>query len=262
MCESDKDAVAVLVAVDNAQFAGALINVLKTCAPFPIRAAFTNSVQHAAHYLEQFKVDVILLDSTLPDCRNEITLAKIRQSSDSAAIVFVKNSDPDLESMLLHLGAHRVFSRVSLDPMSLVRTVEEIAGNTWRQQITLCARAQTQQAGARDVMAHEMEHGLRSVAPRCVSAKRTGGNTKRTSQMHGMSRGNTALAAVPMSAYRNETPIEEEEVARASVSDWRKRLRGAQRLYQLLMENKVPGARQRQMLRRLLLNCIQTEEWP
>lgn len=266
MCESDKDSVEVLIAVDNAQFASAIINALKTFAPFPIRAAFTNSLQHAIGYLDQFSVDILLIDTFLVDSRNEISVRKIRERTKSPVIAFVKSALPELIDEVKRAGAERVVVRTDVDPVRLVRAVEEIAGDLWEKRKTPCVRAQTVTRG---YVAHEADLNPRSVSPRCigVAVRRTAGNTRRTTEMHvlagvGPRIDNGAHSRVPASRGNGEHVwTSTTALPDAATIGWRERLRGVQKLYEILVEHRVPPEEQRRLLRRLLIDSLQKDDF-
>lgn len=126
MSESDFDSVAILVAVANADFAAALVQVLRNCAPFPVKAAVTNSLQQGLVYLDTNDVDIVLLEAFLPDCRGNAAVTKLRQKSNVPTIVFARKLTSEVEEQMKNFGANAVLSRDKLDPVSLVTTMQTV----------------------------------------------------------------------------------------------------------------------------------------
>ena len=118
--------VAILVAVANVDFAAALVKVLRTCAPFPIQAAVTNSLLQALVYLDTNDVDIVLLKHFLPDCRGNAAVTKLRQKSGVCTIVFARKLTREVEEQMKEFGADAVLSRDKLDPIIFVDTVKTV----------------------------------------------------------------------------------------------------------------------------------------
>jgi len=129
MIQSDIDSAAILVVVDTPNFAGAVVQVLRNCAPFPIRAAVTNSLEQALAFLKTTEVDLILIDAFLPSCAGSSSLCRLRQASVVPAIAFARAPNDDVEHYLMKCGAQAVLPRDSLDAMMLVGAVREILGH-------------------------------------------------------------------------------------------------------------------------------------
>jgi DNA-binding NarL/FixJ family response regulator len=129
MTQSDLDSAAILVVVDTPNFAGAIVQVLRNCAPFPIRAAVTNSLEQALTFLKTTQVDLILIDAFLPDSMGASSLCKLRQQTSTPAIAFARSPNEDVEHYLLKCGAQAVLPRDSFDAMMLIRAVQKTIGN-------------------------------------------------------------------------------------------------------------------------------------
>jgi CheY-like chemotaxis protein len=129
MTQSDLDSAAILVVVDTPNFAGAIVQVLRNCAPFPIRAAVTNSLDQALSFLKTTQVDLILIDAFLPDSMGASSLCKLRQQSSIPAIAFARSPNEDVEDYLLKCGAQAVLPRDSFDAMMLIGAVQQTIGN-------------------------------------------------------------------------------------------------------------------------------------
>lgn len=129
MTQSDLDSAAILVVVDTPNFAGAIVQVLRNCAPFPIRAAVTNSLEQALSFLKTTPVDLILIDAFLPDSMGSSSLCRLRQQSSVPAIAFARSPNEDVEQYLIKCGAQAVLPRDSFDAMTLIRAVQRTIGN-------------------------------------------------------------------------------------------------------------------------------------
>jgi DNA-binding NarL/FixJ family response regulator len=130
--DSDIDAVDILVAVANPDFASALLQLLQACAPFPIKAAATNSMQQGLTYLEQNRVDIVMLEGFLPDCCGTPSISKLRQVCNAPAIVFARKLNRELEDQMKQLGADAVLPRDRLDAIQLIDTVSTVIATAKR----------------------------------------------------------------------------------------------------------------------------------
>lgn len=126
MNESDRDPVAVLIAVSNAKFGQALIQVLRSCAPFPVKAAVTSSIDHAVAHLREEHVDILLMDATFPSFADLISVTMVREYSDVPTILFTDLLTRDAEARMLRLGAQAVLPRESIDPITLLETIMDV----------------------------------------------------------------------------------------------------------------------------------------
>ena len=107
-------------------------------APYELRLA--TSLSDAVHTLSAFTADAIILDLNLPDSVGLETLARIKRSAGSAAIIVVSGFiDEELRSRALEDGAEEVFSKDDAGSRLFARSVlyvieRNIERNSAREQ--------------------------------------------------------------------------------------------------------------------------------
>jgi DNA-binding NarL/FixJ family response regulator len=135
MNESEIRPIVVLVAVDDLGFASLLVQILRSSALFPIKAAITKSLDQVMTYVNMNEVDVVLLDTWLSDYPHEVAIERLRKVSDTPAIVLSRSTKMDVTDPLKRLGAQGVLTRSPIDPTALVQCVTEVleASNLGKQ---------------------------------------------------------------------------------------------------------------------------------
>jgi CheY-like chemotaxis protein len=128
MNESDVDPVAVLVVVEGSGFSSALVQVLKNCAPFPLKAAVTNSLIHALEHLQEddSDVDVVLIDAEMANYASGVSIRKVREITSTPTVAFARGLTRDVDEQMRGFGADVVLSRDVLDPMTLIQELQKL----------------------------------------------------------------------------------------------------------------------------------------
>ncbi len=90
MNESGENPVGVLVVVEGVGFTNALLQVLKNCSPFPLKAAVTNSLIHALEHLQEDdgQIDVVLIDAEMANYAPGVPIRKVREITSKPTIAF------------------------------------------------------------------------------------------------------------------------------------------------------------------------------
>ena len=136
MSESDIQPVAILVAVNGPAFADALLQVLRTCALFPLKASVTSSLTYAMEHLRSGEVELLLIDSKFEERSDIESIELVRSTSTVPTIVFSRGVTRGMEEHLKRLGAQAVLSRESLDPLTLIETVESVLNESGVRDIS------------------------------------------------------------------------------------------------------------------------------
>jgi CheY-like chemotaxis protein len=126
MSDFEEESVAILVAVDDSKFAAAVLQVLRTCAPFPINAAVTNILDHALRYIQTTKIDMLLLDASFAHLPDVVPIECVRRISDVPTVLFADSLTRIMDQQLRDLGAQFVLPRNVVDPVTLVEAVQSV----------------------------------------------------------------------------------------------------------------------------------------
>jgi DNA-binding NarL/FixJ family response regulator len=128
MNESGGQPVGVLVVVEGSSFSSALVQVLKNCAPFPLKAAVTNSLIHALEHLQEddANVDVVLIDAEMANYASGVSIRKVREITSTPTVAFARGLTRDVDEQMRKYGADVVLSRDVLDPMTLIQELQRL----------------------------------------------------------------------------------------------------------------------------------------
>ena len=126
MSDSDVRPVEILVAVNGTAFADAVLQVLRSCALFPFKASVTSSLTNAMEHIRSGEVELLLIDSKFEERSDIESIELVRSASTVATIVFSRGVTRAMEEHLKKFGAQAVLSRESLDPLTLIETVESV----------------------------------------------------------------------------------------------------------------------------------------
>jgi hypothetical protein len=131
MNESGVNPVGVLVVVEGSGFTSALVQVLKNCAPFPLKAAVTNSLIHALEHLQDddAAVDVVLIDADMANYASGVSIRKVREITSTPTVAFARGLTRDVDEQMRGYGADVVLSRDVLDPMTLIQELQKLMEN-------------------------------------------------------------------------------------------------------------------------------------
>ena len=128
------DSASILVVDDEPLIRWAIKESLQGCGH---HVAEASTAQEATAVAEQKKIDVILLDHCLPDCRDFSLLEALHRLAPSAAIIVISCcADGDFAATAMKLGACRVFPK----PFDLDR-LRAVIGEVQRGEQPVTPRA-------------------------------------------------------------------------------------------------------------------------